>query len=67
MSLTVEVHRAADGEWTASIPEVAGVVAYGLTNRGAKRKAVMLLLRVLWRKVRSGELDPEELLEGISV
>lgn len=45
--LTVEFERESDGRWIAEIPELPGVLAYGRTQKEARRKAVALAFRVM--------------------
>jgi predicted RNase H-like HicB family nuclease len=45
--LTIEIEREEDGRWLAEVPQLPGVLAYGLTAEEAARKAQALALRVL--------------------
>jgi len=47
MNFEVELEQETDGRWIAEIPEIPGVLAYGLTPMQAKARAKALALRVL--------------------
>lgn len=47
MKFHIEFDREADGRWIADIPELPGVMAYGLTEEEAKANAEALALRVI--------------------
>ncbi len=47
MRLRVETEREADGRWIAEVPDLPGVLAYGLTAEAATAKVKALALRVL--------------------
>ncbi len=47
MKLTIETDREADGRWIAEVPELPGVMAYGVTKGDAMAKAETLALRAL--------------------
>jgi predicted RNase H-like HicB family nuclease len=47
MNLTFETEQEDDGCWIAEVPELPGVLAYGVTQQHAIIKAEALALRVL--------------------
>lgn len=61
--MTVELDRETDGRWSADVPELPGVLAYGRTREEALAAARALALRVLAERLEQGEA-PVELLEG---
>ncbi len=59
MNLTIETEREADGRWIAEVPQLPGVLAYGVTQDEAMAKAEVLALRVLADRLEHGESKPE--------
>ena len=59
--LRIEIEREADGRTLASVPDLPGVMAYGITKEAAVRKAKSIALQVLADMVESGEEVPEPL------
>jgi predicted RNase H-like HicB family nuclease len=55
MKITFETEREADGRWIAEVPELAGVMAYGITESEAIAKAESLALRVLADRIDHNE------------
>lgn len=55
----VEVEQETDGRWIAEVPELPGVMAYGVTRDDAVRKAQVLSLRVLAERLEHGEPIPQ--------
>ena len=47
MNLAVETEQESDGRWLAEIPQIPGVMAYGVTRQEAIARAEALALRVL--------------------
>jgi len=47
MNLTFETEQEEDGRWLAEVPELAGVMAYGVTEVEAMAKAKTLAFRAL--------------------
>jgi predicted RNase H-like HicB family nuclease len=47
MNLTFETELETDGRWIAEVPELAGVLAYGVTEFEAIANAEALAIRVL--------------------
>jgi predicted RNase H-like HicB family nuclease len=58
MNLTLEFEREEDGRWLAEVPELPGVLAYGLSPSDAMAKAQALALRVLAERLEHGEALP---------
>ncbi len=58
MNITFEIEQEADGRWIAEVPELAGVMAYGATEREAVAKAEVLALRVLAERLEHNESGP---------
>lgn len=59
MNLTIELEQEVDGRWIGEIPELAGVMAYGLTREEAVAKVEALALRVIADKLEHGESVPD--------
>jgi predicted RNase H-like HicB family nuclease len=53
--LRVEFDREDDGRWIAEVPELPGVMAYGLTQTEALAAVEALALRVLADRLEHGE------------
>jgi predicted RNase H-like HicB family nuclease len=47
MNLTLEYEQEQDGRWLAEVPQLPGVMAYGVTPADAMARAQALALRVL--------------------
>jgi predicted RNase H-like HicB family nuclease len=47
MKLTVEFEQETDGRWIAEVPELPGVVVYGVDRTDAFRKVGILAFRVM--------------------
>jgi predicted RNase H-like HicB family nuclease len=58
MNLTFETEQEEDGRWLAEVPELAGVMAYGVTEVEAITKAEALALRVLAERLEHAEAGP---------
>jgi predicted RNase H-like HicB family nuclease len=58
MNITFETEQEEDGRWLAEVPELAGVMAYGVTMIEAIAKAEALALRVLAERIEHGEAQP---------
>ncbi len=58
MKLTLEIDREEDGRWIAEVPELPGVLAYGVSADEAMSKAEVLALRVLADRIEHGEAAP---------
>lgn len=59
--IRVEVEREEDGRILASVPELPGVMAYGVTEIEAVRRAKAIALQVLADMIESGEDVPQPL------
>ena len=55
MDFTVELEKEADGRWIAEVLELAGVLAYGVTQEEAVAKVQALALRVVADRLEHGE------------
>ena len=58
MKLTLETEQEEDGRWIADVPQLPGVLAYGVTREEAMAKAEILALRVLAEQLEHGEARP---------
>ncbi len=47
MNYHIECEQETDSRWLAEVPEIPGVMAYGLTANEAMAKAEILALRVI--------------------
>ena len=56
--IRVEIERELDGRILASVPELPGVMAYGVTEAEAVRKVKSIALQVLADMIESGEDVP---------
>jgi predicted RNase H-like HicB family nuclease len=59
--IRVELEREEDGRFLASVPDLPGVMAYGVSDEEAIRKVKAIALQVLADKIESGEDVPEPL------
>lgn len=66
MNLAIETEQETDGRWIAEIPQIPGVLAYGVTRAEAIARVEALALRVLADRLEHGEM-PQELQEVFSV
>ena len=57
--MKIEIEREEDGRWIAEIPELPGVMAYGVTRNQAIAKAEALALRVMADRLEHEEEIPE--------
>ena len=55
MNYSVEVEQETDGRWLAEVPELPGVLAYGVTVDEAIVRAETLALRVMADRLEQGE------------
>jgi len=58
MNFTLECVQEVDGRWIAEVPELPGVLAYGISSDDAMSKAEILALRVIADRLESGESKP---------
>jgi len=61
MNLILELEQETDGRWIAEIPELPGVLAYGVTPLQAGARAKALALHVLAER-----METEDSMPGIS-
>jgi predicted RNase H-like HicB family nuclease len=59
--IRVELEREEDGRILASVPDLPGVLAYGVSEEEATRKVKSIALQVLADMIESGEDVPEPL------
>jgi predicted RNase H-like HicB family nuclease len=59
MYLTVEIDREDDGRWLAEVPDLPGVLAYGVSRDEAVARVEALALRVLADRLEHGEAGPD--------
>jgi predicted RNase H-like HicB family nuclease len=57
--LTIEVEQEEDGRWLAEVPDLPGVLTYGLTRQEAIERVQILSLRVLADRLDHGEPVPQ--------
>jgi predicted RNase H-like HicB family nuclease len=53
--MKMRIDRETDGRWTAEVPELPGVMAYGKTRKEAVCKAEALALCVIADRLEHGE------------
>jgi predicted RNase H-like HicB family nuclease len=53
MNFEIEFEQESDGRWIAEIPEIPGVLAYGVTPLQAGARAKALALRVLAERMEN--------------
>ena len=58
MNYHIEYEQEADGRWLAEVPEIPGVLAYGMTANEAMAKAEILALRVIADCIEAEEKQP---------
>jgi predicted RNase H-like HicB family nuclease len=58
MNYHIEYEQEDDGRWLAEVPEIPGVLAYGLTANEAMAKAEILALRVIADSIEAQEQKP---------
>ena len=59
MTFNIEIDQEADGRWIAEVPEMPGVMTYGVTRTDAVAKVQALALRALAERMEHGEAVPE--------
>jgi predicted RNase H-like HicB family nuclease len=57
--MNIEIEIEDDGRWIAEIPDLPGVMGYGLSKEEAIAKVETLALRVLADRLEHGEAIPE--------
>ena len=58
MNFHIEYEREEDGRWLAEVPELPGVLAYGMSADEAMSRAEVLALRVLAERLETQESHP---------
>jgi len=58
MQFIVNVDREDDGRWIAEVPDLPGVLVYGVTQEDAMARVKALSLRVLADRIEHGEPVP---------
>ena len=66
MNYNIEYEREEDGRWIAEVPQLPGVLAYGITAEEAMRKAEALALRVLADRLEMAECSPMPISIGFA-
>ena len=66
MHLSIESEREEDGSWLAEVPELPGVMAYGVNRNEALAKAQVLALRVLAERIEHNEGSAEPISISIA-
>ncbi|MGE4194622.1 MAG: type II toxin-antitoxin system HicB family antitoxin [Pseudodesulfovibrio sp.] len=61
MKITFEFEQEDDGRWIVEVPELPGVMAYGLTKDEALDRVTALGMRVLAERIEAGELHMNDL------
>ena len=56
MNIAIEFDREEDGRWIAEIPDMPGVMAYGISREDAGNNALAVALRVVADKLEHGEM-----------
>lgn len=58
MDLKLDCEQETDGRWLAEVPQLPGVLAYGVSRNDAMAKAQVLALRVMAEQLEHGEAGP---------
>jgi predicted RNase H-like HicB family nuclease len=58
MKLKIELEQEEDGRWIAEIPDLPGVLSYGLSSQEAVDRVRALALRVVADRLENGEQVP---------
>jgi predicted RNase H-like HicB family nuclease len=56
--LRIQFEREEDGRWIGEVPDLPGVMAYGVTRDEAQTKATVLALHVIADRIEHGEAVP---------
>lgn len=59
MTFTIELEREEDGRWIAEVPDLSGVLCYGINRNDAVARVQALALRVIAERLEHGEAPPE--------
>ncbi len=63
--MKIEIEKEDGGRWIAEIPEIPGVMAYGVSRNEAISKAEALALRVMADRLEHGEEIPDSQRTGL--
>lgn len=66
MNVTIEHKREEDGRWLAEVPELPGVLSYGVSADEAMAKVQIPALRVLAERLEHDEAKPQPISIGIA-
>jgi predicted RNase H-like HicB family nuclease len=58
MNFTLECEQEVDGRWIAEVPELPGVLSYGVSSADAMSKAEILALRAIADRLENSECKP---------
>lgn len=58
MNFKLECEQEVDGRWIAEVPELPGVLSYGISAADAMSKAEILALRVIADRLENSESEP---------
>ena len=61
MNFTIECEEEVDGRWLAEVPQLPGVLCYGLSADDAIAKAEVLALRAMAERLEQSESRPVEI------
>ena len=61
MNFTIESEQETDGRWLAEVPELPGVLSYGVSRDGVMSRAQVLALRVIAERLEHGEAFPQSI------
>ena len=61
MRLTLEYEQEKDGRWLAEVPQLPGILAYGISANDAMAKAESFALRVIAEQLENRESKPVEI------
>ena len=67
MPLPIELEQEDDGRWLAEMPDLPGLMAYGLTREAAAGAARAQALRVLADRLEHGEEVPDAVADLFAV
>jgi predicted RNase H-like HicB family nuclease len=65
MNFSIECEQEIDGRWLAEVPQLPGVLCYGISADDAMAKAEVLALRAMAEKLEHGESGPIDIVISI--
>jgi len=65
MDLKLECEQESDGRWLAEVPQLPGVLAYGVSPEDAMAKAQVLALRVMAERLEHREARPVDITMSV--